>query len=514
MLKRCGNYLRLSLFLTIAFVLLGCTGLNPAFADTGKAYILIGDVEPPWYSTLIRSVTGTVDIRKDLDPVVKAQEKKLRDMGYDVKIIETAITSDVEKILTDPDTKAMAWFGHGDPNVSGTISTYDGDITPGDIKEWAQDKLAEKIGRPDEWKSLSPEERRDRYNQWTDAHSNLKYAYFHTCYSLAKNDLADALMDDNGKFYGYVDKAYLNDESTLASKVRGKDVTEGDNSSETDSGASGSEISGGPGSGIYPNEPFNGMQIRYNISGVAISGSNDSHGFTTSRTLKGELDSGQLVVSGSGQMLGGYGADLLVSVSVDGGEAKDFKAYLKNNYPQITTQPFSVTVPIPSGAGYANISIQMTGYYNAGERGLVVSGSFNGNSEKNSGYGEENYTDGYATDTNEIGVFIDGTKIDFDVAPVIEDGRTLVPIRKIVESLGGQVDWDSTGYIRITDKNDHYIVLIPDSDVALVDYQHVNLDVPARIIDGRTMVPLRFLGEAFGLKIDWDANKKTVAIKS
>ncbi len=532
------RYLRAVLFImTVAIVLLGTSFLNYAWAESGKGkgYILIGDVEPPWYSTLIRSIFGTVDIRRDLDPVIREQERKMRDMGYDVEIIEIAITSDVEKILKDDATKALAWFGHGDPTVPGTIAAYDGDITPGDIKGWAQEKLAEKIGCPEDWKSLSPEERRKRINLWNDAHLNLKYAYFHTCYSLANNDLPDVLMDDDGKFYGYKEKAYLDDSSTMAEKIRGKEVRK---DTQNEPGGLGPSISstgssGSQASGVFPAEPFNGMQITYNISGASITGSSDAHGFTTSRTLSGNLGSGQLVVSGTAKMGSGFGADLYVTVSVDG-DSKDFRAYIKSGFPGFNVQPFSVAVPIPPGANWGSFSISMTGHYNVGERGLAVSGSFEAPvqvthevstwdypvgytpppppPEENGGYApKDSPAAGGAQGTGEISVVLNGRKIEFDVPPIIENGRTLVPIRKIAEALGAQVGWDPSGYVTISN-DEKYVLLGIGIKYANVDGEIKELDVPPKVVNGRTLVPVRFVSEAFGLNVDWDDRTQTVII--
>lgn len=87
-------------------------------------------------------------------------------------------------------------------------------------------------------------------------------------------------------------------------------------------------------------------------------------------------------------------------------------------------------------------------------------------------------------------------------------------IRKIAESLGGTVDWDpSGGYIRIN-KGDKNILLQIDNNVALVNLAHVNLDVPARLKGGRTLVPLRFIAETFGLIVNWDSVRNEINIRS
>ena len=122
---------------------------------------------------------------------------------------------------------------------------------------------------------------------------------------------------------------------------------------------------------------------------------------------------------------------------------------------------------------------------------------------------------------NDITVTIDGVKIDFnDVPPQIVEGRTLVPMRKIFESLGAEVTWiDSTRSI-VAVKGTTVIGMTIDSDKMTVtnlvtsESKNVILDVPAVIVDSRTMVPARAISESLGLKVEWDNNTRTVKIFS
>lgn len=101
----------------------------------------------------------------------------------------------------------------------------------------------------------------------------------------------------------------------------------------------------------------------------------------------------------------------------------------------------------------------------------------------------------------EIQVFVNGLRPNFDVPPVIENGRTLVPIRRVAEALGATVDWkDGTVMIR---KGGKTVVLRIGDPSAEVDGRQVSLDVPAKLSGGRTLVPLRFVGEAFGMAVDY-----------
>ena len=124
---------------------------------------------------------------------------------------------------------------------------------------------------------------------------------------------------------------------------------------------------------------------------------------------------------------------------------------------------------------------------------------------------------------NEITVTIDGERVVFDgQQPIIQDGRTLVPIRGVFEKLGFDVEW-------IPDEKDdllHFVFLTTEDITISVgigasrfsiwnnnnDAERIELDVPARIINGRTMLPLRALIEAIGHEIDWNGATQTVII--
>ncbi|MFZ2536015.1 hypothetical protein [Methanothrix sp.] len=218
----------LALILGTCTISLGSEGDSSGSGTGEKAYIFIGDVNPPWYSLLLRSSFGEVDPYKELQPVIEAQKKKLEAMGYTVTIQPIAIENDLRSALQDPATKAVAWFGHGDEGIPGTIYTAHEEetITPGDIAEWTREQLAKEVGTPDTWKGLPDLERKELMKHWNDAHFNLEYAYFHTCYGMKNNDLVDVLMADDGQFYGYSGTAGISDTSEKATSIRGKPAKE------------------------------------------------------------------------------------------------------------------------------------------------------------------------------------------------------------------------------------------------------------------------------------------------
>ena len=112
----------------------------------------------------------------------------------------------------------------------------------------------------------------------------------------------------------------------------------------------------------------------------------------------------------------------------------------------------------------------------------------------------------------DINVTIDGKAQNYDVMPVIENGRTLVPMRAIFESLGASVQWDDATKTVTGTKGSTSVVLTIGNAVAKVNNADTTLDVPAKILDGRTLVPVRFISETLGCKVNWDDATKTVII--
>lgn len=106
-------------------------------------------------------------------------------------------------------------------------------------------------------------------------------------------------------------------------------------------------------------------------------------------------------------------------------------------------------------------------------------------------------------------VILNNQILNFDVPPTIENGRTLVPLRNIFESLGASVQWDDQANTVIAKKNEVEIKLIIGGN-AYKNGKEILLEVPAKIIDGRTMVPLRFVAEALECSVVW--NEKTESI--
>ena len=92
-----------------------------------------------------------------------------------------------------------------------------------------------------------------------------------------------------------------------------------------------------------------------------------------------------------------------------------------------------------------------------------------------------------------ITILVDGQVLSPDVPPQIDNGRTLVPVRFVAEALGAEVNWDGKVRMVTINKEQTNIKLFIGNKVAVKDGLEVQLDVPAGIIEGRTMVPIRFI---------------------
>lgn len=111
-----------------------------------------------------------------------------------------------------------------------------------------------------------------------------------------------------------------------------------------------------------------------------------------------------------------------------------------------------------------------------------------------------------------ISLTIDGQPLASDVPPTVVGGRTLVPVRAIFEGLGATVIWNDETKTVTAVKDFKDIVLVLNSKDAKVNGLAKTLDVPAQIINERTMVPARFVAESLDCSVIWDEATQTVAI--
>lgn len=120
-------------------------------------------------------------------------------------------------------------------------------------------------------------------------------------------------------------------------------------------------------------------------------------------------------------------------------------------------------------------------------------------------------------DDEPVKVLINGETLvipEGDTQPYIEEGRTLVPMRAIFEALGAQVNWDQdtktiVSYDPISDVS---ITMQVDSATIFVGETPIELDVPARLVNDRTVVPVRAIAEGMHSQVEWDQDTRTVTV--
>ncbi|MCD8181353.1 MAG: copper amine oxidase N-terminal domain-containing protein [Firmicutes bacterium] len=113
---------------------------------------------------------------------------------------------------------------------------------------------------------------------------------------------------------------------------------------------------------------------------------------------------------------------------------------------------------------------------------------------------------------DDVKVYVDGAQLTFDVNPIIEDGRTLVPLRAIFEALGAQVEWDGETQTATAIRGTNVVKVTIDSNTLYKNGATVELDVPAKIVDDRTLVPVRAVSEGLDAEVEWDGDAKSVII--
>lgn len=115
---------------------------------------------------------------------------------------------------------------------------------------------------------------------------------------------------------------------------------------------------------------------------------------------------------------------------------------------------------------------------------------------------------------SDVKVLLDGVEIQFDQQPVIMNNRTMVPVRAIYEALGATVEWDNDTRTASGTKCGVRVSFTIDEAYVKINFLSKEIDAPAKIVNGRTLVPVRALAEGFGVKVDWDGDTKTVILES
>lgn len=109
-----------------------------------------------------------------------------------------------------------------------------------------------------------------------------------------------------------------------------------------------------------------------------------------------------------------------------------------------------------------------------------------------------------------------GVQKTMDIAPFIEAGRTYIPIRYVAEVVGVQensITWDpATGKIKII-KDNQTVILTVGSNILKINDENITMDVAPKIVNGRTVLPLRAVAEALGAEVTWNQADQSIVVK-
>lgn len=117
-------------------------------------------------------------------------------------------------------------------------------------------------------------------------------------------------------------------------------------------------------------------------------------------------------------------------------------------------------------------------------------------------------------EAKDISVIVDGKNLSMDSAPVIQNDRVLIPVRALFEEIGGNVEWFPDSQRVVINYDSTKIILAIGRSSAFVSGKEVDLDVPAKIISNRTLIPVRFVAENLNMNVDWDSQNQSVIIST
>ena len=113
-----------------------------------------------------------------------------------------------------------------------------------------------------------------------------------------------------------------------------------------------------------------------------------------------------------------------------------------------------------------------------------------------------------------ITLHINDKKIEMPIMPPVQiDGRTLVPTREVFEPMGASVEWKAAEKKVFVNHGATLMILEVDSQNVWIDGETTQLDVPPKIINGKLMLPLRFIGETLGYEVEWQQETSNINIK-
>lgn len=119
-----------------------------------------------------------------------------------------------------------------------------------------------------------------------------------------------------------------------------------------------------------------------------------------------------------------------------------------------------------------------------------------------------------AVESKSPSIVLDGQILQFEVAPLVDNNRVLVPLRAIFEAMGATVVWNQAAQTATATLGETKVVLPLNSTSPTVNGKIWPLDVPAKVVNQRTLAPLRFVGEALGGTAAWDSSNYKVILTS
>ncbi len=111
-------------------------------------------------------------------------------------------------------------------------------------------------------------------------------------------------------------------------------------------------------------------------------------------------------------------------------------------------------------------------------------------------------------------VMLNGKQAAVDAPPIIQDGMVLVPLRAIIEPLGGEIVWEEQTKTVFARRGSIEIALWPGSSDAAVNGRIIQLPTPVQTVNSRIMVPLQFIADILGADVSWDAGTQTAVINA
>ncbi|MBQ6893818.1 MAG: copper amine oxidase N-terminal domain-containing protein, partial [Clostridia bacterium] len=108
--------------------------------------------------------------------------------------------------------------------------------------------------------------------------------------------------------------------------------------------------------------------------------------------------------------------------------------------------------------------------------------------------------------------YINGEAKTLDAAPIIRESRTMLPVRFVAEAFGAEIGWDGTTSTATVKTADVEIRITIGADIAIVNGKEVKLDSPAFIENSRTYMPVRFVAEKLGATVDWNGETSTATL--